>query len=215
MGRLGRLQQLISGAGMLAAAFLLIRFAVDFGPSVRWWLATPFWVLVAAGLGVGAVNLFAASPGEYSSTTRRTSQALLLAAVPIGLFASSLDCSGLALAGCSPLCSFIKLVWIPLTGVGCAAYYLTRMKPMLMVMTLMSFLPLAPHCVCYNVANAWWIDRIGASPECYVWGFVVSMISLTALARGVRPWPSVAVCWTIIGGALAFFVTHHYVRFPW
>ena len=47
----------------------------------------------------------------------------------------------------------------------------------------MSFVPLVPHCVCYNVGNAWWIDRLGASPVCYGWGFVVTMLSLSCLQQ--------------------------------
>ncbi|HLG15914.1 MAG TPA: hypothetical protein VJH03_15620 [Blastocatellia bacterium] len=210
-----RLQQLMSGTGVLVVALLLARFALDFSASVAWWLAVPFWLLAAAAISASVVNLLAAVRGESARPASQKTRGLLLAAIPVAMFAASLDCSGLALSGCSRFCSFIKLVWIPLIAVGCAAHFLTRLNSLLGVLTLMSFLPLAPHCVCYNVANAWWIDRIGASPECYVWGFAVSMVSLTALSRVVRPWVSIGVSWSIIGGAAGFFIGHHYFQFPW
>jgi hypothetical protein len=75
--------------------------------------------------------------------------------------------------------------------------------------------PLAPHCLCFNPGNGWWIERLGASPTCYAWGFVVSLIALSALGAGKRAWPSLLVNGAIIGGATAFFVGHHYFHFPW
>ena len=85
----------------------------------------------------------------------------------------------------------------------------------LTAIAVMSFVPLFPHCVCYNVGNAWWIDRIGASPLCYGWGFVASVIAVSALRRGPRMWVSVATCGAIVTGATGFFVAHHYFHFPW
>jgi hypothetical protein len=86
----------------------------------------------------------------------------------------------------------------------------------LLAITVMSLVPLYPHCVCYNAANAWWIDRLGASPECYVWGLMASVVAVGGLcAGGKRSLVSAVVSWSIIGGALAFFVGHHYFGFPW
>jgi len=50
-----------------------------------------------------------------------------------------------------------------------------------------------------HVGNGWWIDRIGASPLCYGWGFVVSVIAVGALRRGGSYWASLLVALAIIG----------------
>jgi hypothetical protein len=83
------------------------------------------------------------------------------------------------------------------------------------VILAMSLVPLAPHCTCYNVANSWWIDRIGVSPECYAWGFVAGLISIGAAETGRWVWASILLAWTIVAGATAFFFGHHYLGFPW
>jgi len=181
---------------------------------MTWWLAAPFWVLVIVALGVGIANVLSVARSERMRADPDAKRALLLAAIPLGLLASSLDCMGLTLQGCSPFCTFVKLVWIPLIAVCCALYFLIGKPVWLTAITVLLFVPLVPHCVCYNVGNGWWIDRIGASPLCYGWGFVVSIIAVGALRPG-RLWPSLVVCLAIIGGAVAFFVSHHYFHFPW
>jgi hypothetical protein len=208
-------QRWLLRAGLIISAVLLIRFAMDFESRMSWLLAAPFWLLVIAALSSGAVNIFGTRSADIAAGSDSKSRMLLLAAIPLGFFASSLDCTGLSLQGCSPYCTFIKLVWIPLIAVVCLAYYFTRKRRWLTVIVVMSFVALVPHCVCYNVGNAWWIDRIGASPLCYGWGFVVSMIAVGALRRGTNYWRSLAVSFTIICGATAFFVSHHYFQFPW
>lgn len=182
---------------------------------MKWWLAAPFWLLVAVTLCVGVINVFAARSLDGDANSISISKKLLLSAIPLAFFASSLDCTGLSVQGCSPFCTFIKVIWIPLIAVICVVYSLTQKPDWLTVIMLMSFVALVPHCVCYNVGNAWWIDRIGVSPLCYGWGFVVSVITVGALRREARYWPSLAVSLTIIAGATAFFVSHHYFQFPW
>lgn len=201
--------------GLVISAVLLIRFAIDFGERMSWWLAAPFWLLVIAALGVSAINVFSAGTFDAASDSDLKARTLLLAAIPLGFFASSLDCTGLSLQGCSPYCTFIKLVWIPLIAAVCLVYYLTWKPGWLTVIVVMSLVALVPHCVCYNVGNAWWIDRLGASPLCYGWGFVVSVIAVGGLRRSTNYWPSLALSFTIIVGATAFFVSHHYFQFPW
>ena len=141
--------------------------------------------------------------------------ALALAALPLGFLASSLDCMGLSVAGCSRVCTAIKLVVIPVIALASAAYFRTADAPLLFGVGLFSFVTLIPHCMCYNPGNGWWIDNLGASPVCYVWGFMVSMIALGALGDRGRVWGSVAVCYAIIIGAMSFFLAHHYLHFPW
>lgn len=212
-----RLQQWLLRIGLIVSAILLIRFAIDFSQSMKWWLAASFWLLVIGALGIASHNIFGTSAPQSSnrSRIRNLNGELLLAAIPLSFFASSLGCSGLAAAGCSPFCTFIKLIWIPLIALACGIYVLAPRRIWLTVISVMSFVPLFPHCICYNVGNAWWIARIGASPTCYSWGFVVSVIALSALERGVRLWPSLILCGVIVSGASGFFVTHHYFHYPW
>ena len=215
MGWSDRLQQWLLRAGLVIGAILLIRFAIDFYDGMKWWLAAPFWLLVIATVGVGIANVLGASKPETARDSRSGSRALLLVAIPLGFLASSLDCMGLSLQGCSPFCTFVKLAWIPLLATVCTIYFFKSEQGWLTAIAAMSFVPLVPHCVCHNVGNAWWIDRLGASPLCYGWGFVVSIIAVGALRKGAHLWPSLVVCLTIIAGATAFFVTHHYFQFPW
>jgi hypothetical protein len=209
------LQQWLLRAGLVISAVLLIRFAIDFSEGAKWWLAAPFCMLVTAALGIGLKNLSGAPMPKAARAHGLTKRALLLAAIPLGFLASSLDCTGWSLQGCSPFCTFVKLVWIPLIAGACAVYFFTGKQGWLTGIAVMSFAALVPHCLCYNPGNAWWIDRIGASPLCYGWGFVLSVISVGALRRGAHPWPSMVLCFTIITGAAGFFVSHHYFQFPW
>ncbi len=117
--------------------------------------------------------------------------------------------------GEKPVAGGDKVVWTPIITAACVAAFFNGKQAWLAVIAILSFVPLVPHCVCYNVGNAWWIDRLGESPLCYGWSFVVSMIALGALRKGKHLWISIAVCCTIVAGASAFFVTHHYFKFPW
>jgi|SRR5215831_9656614 len=204
-------------AAWVVSTALLLRFAIDFstlGPL----LAVPFWGLVVLSLAVMAMNTFAGA--GIRGRTRgeildRRVRGLLLSLIPAGFLASSLGCAGLSFQGCSPFCTFIKLIWIPLTGVACVVYHVTSDRRGLAVLSLMAFVPLLPHCVCYNVANAWWIDHIHVSPDCYVWGFAVNALVVGALASGKQIAITLAINSVIIAGSMGFFVAHHYFSFPW
>ena len=193
-----------------ASAVLLARFAWDFSAAFPL-LAVPFCLLVAGTLGLAAANLRAPA----SATRTGAAGYALLALVPLAFLASSLGCTGLALEGCSPFCTFVKLVWVPLIASACALYAATRRPFALAAVAAMAIVPLAPHCVCYNAANAWWIDTIGRSPVCYAWGTTVSVLAVSSLRSGARTLASLAACGAVVGGALAFFVGHHYFQFPW
>jgi hypothetical protein len=210
-----RIQRALLFVAFLVAAILLLRFTIDFFIEMPLLLALPFSILVAASLFIAAMNLMAMVKGKSAVAISTTSKALLLASIPSGFVASTLDCSGFALQGCTPFCSFIKLGWIPLLTVACALYFFKPMNSLLLAVSALSFITLAPHCVCFNVGNGWWIQQIGASPMCYVWGFVVTLISISALKSGVRTGLSLLVNGAIIGGALTFFISHHYFHFPW
>jgi hypothetical protein len=201
--------------GLICASILLIRFAISFS-TLGWPLAIPFWVLVVASLVTLSAHVFTASRSSAPPALPGFKARLLLcAAIPIGFLASSLDCMGLAVEGCSSFCTFVKLVWIPAVAAVSASFAARPVRPITLVLTGTSFVPLAPHCVCYNAGNSWWIDLLGRSPECYAWGFVAGMIIIGSLWTGRRFVWSGLVAWSIIGGALAFFVGHHYFGFPW
>ncbi len=210
-----RLQQWLLRLGFVLSAVLLIRFAIDFSEGMRWWLAAPFCLLVIVALAVGVANVFGGPTSESGTPDRGAKLALLLAAIPLGFLASSLGCMGVSPEGCSPFCTFVKLAWIPVLAIVCAIYFFFGKPTWLTAIAAMSFLPLFPHCICYNLGNAWWIDRIGASPLCYSWGFVVSVIAVSALRRGDRLWASIVTCAVIVTGSTGFFVAHHYFHFPW
>ena len=217
--RASKVQRLFFWAAWAIAAVLLGRFAIDFVGEMPAWLGAPFVLLVAAALAVAALNIIAAGRAEAASRIEakpaRVATVLLLLSIPLGFLASSLDCTGLSLAGCTPFCTFIKTVWIPLLAAASVAYLTFRWPRLLTLMLAASAVPLVPHCSCFNPGNGWWIERLGASPACYAWGFVVSLIAIGALAAGRRVWPALLVNAAIIGGATAFFVGHHYFHFPW
>ena len=207
-----KLQPAVLYAGLILSALLLVKFAIDFTTESNLLLAAPFWLLVIVALAVAFSNMIA---GPRLNPFPKTARILLLAAIPLAFLASSLDCTGLSAEGCSPYCTFIKTVWVPLIAAVSAVYFFSGRDWLLLAISVMSFAPLAPHCVCYNPGNGWWIEHIGASPVCYSWGFVVSVISVGALRTAGRAWPSLLVSGAIIGGSTAFFVAHHYFHFPW
>jgi hypothetical protein len=201
-------------AGIIITAILLIKFAIDFGEGMSILLAVPLWLLVAAALTTALWNIFDSRLGRHTPVSNG-SRSLLLAAIPLAFFASSLDCTGLSVTGCAPFCTFIKTVWVPLIAILCAAYFIIGRAWLLALISLMSIAPLVPHCTCYNPGNGWWIERMGASPVCYVWGYAVSVISTGGLINARRSWPSLLISGAIVCGALGFFVGHHYFHFPW
>ena len=208
--------------GWAISAVLLIRFTVDFAEGMSWWLVVPFCVLVIATLALGFANIFSRArerQGPVASLFEERkgsiAWALLLAAVPISFLTSSLDCTGLSPYGCSSFCTFVKLVWIPMIALLCGAYLLAGKPEWLTAIVLASFVTLIPHCVCHNVGNSWWINRIGASPLCYGWGFSVSVLVVGAIRSRSNLGPSLAICAAIVLGSTGFFVSHHYFQYPW
>lgn len=214
-----KLQRLLFWTAWIIAALLLGRFAIDFIKEMPALLAAPFVLLVGVTLGVAAILIIGGGNSEQATGERtpvaRLTITLLLFSVPLGFLASSLDCTGLSLSGCTSFCTFIKVVWIPALALVSLACAIRPSHGLLGLMLIMSVVPLAPHCNCFNVGNGWWIDRLGASPTCYAWGFAVSLIAFAALREGRRLWLGLLVNSAIIGGATAFFISHHYFHFPW
>lgn len=200
------------GGGFFVAGALLLKFLADFS-HLSGLIVLPLALLIGVAVLVSASNVFAKS--KTRSKLERRECLLLTAAVPLGFLASSLDCTGLSFGGCTTYCTIVKTLIVPLLAVLSFAYYRTNRAPFLIAAMVASWATLVPHCLCYNPANAWWIDHFGASPQCYVWGFATTIIAASALLKRVRPWASIAVCYAIIIGAFGFFVGHHYFRFPW
>jgi hypothetical protein len=209
------LQRLLLYVAVAVAAFLLSRFAIDFTAEMNWLMAVPFWMLVIVALAVALSNIASAGGNGSRGPLPRGARAALLAMIPAGFIASSLDCTGLSLSGCTPFCTFVKTILVPAMAALCAAYFFKEGNALLLGISAMTFLTLVPHCVCFNVGNGWWIGRIGASPVCYAWGFIASVISVSALRYNNRARTSLVVCGAIIAGATLFFVSHHYFHFPW
>lgn len=198
---------------LAAATVLLGRFVWDFAHEFPV-LAVPFAALVAASLFLFGLNTLKPASALVARPWR-IAESGLLAAIPLGFLASSLDCTGLSASGCTPFCTAIKVVWIPALAVVAVAYAATRKRVFLTTIAAMSLVPLAPHCQCYNAGNGWWIDTIGASPVCYTWGTVVSGLAVSSLESGSRTAATALLCAAVVGGATAFFIGHHYLHFPW
>jgi hypothetical protein len=208
---------------LLVSMVLLYQFAFDFIRMMPPLLSLPFVLLVVSAIIVASLNLFVIFKNKTGeglrrndeSTANRPARFALLCAVPLGFVASSLDCSGLSLQGCTPFCTFIKLIWIPAIAIVCLLDFFKEKSWLLLLISLMAFVPLVPHCLCYNVGNGWWIDHFGASPMCYAWGFVVTLIAASAIKSGNQLWLALLLNGAIIGGAFTFFISHHYFHFPW
>ncbi len=209
-----RTHRLLLCVGSALASALLLKFAWDFsGGSAA--LALPLWLLVITAAGALALNTAAALKGGLIGRPGGRLEAALLLSVPLGYLASSLDCTGLAARGCTSFCTFVKVAWVPLLAAAALLYHVTGRGAILLALTAMLFVPLAPHCVCGNVANIWWIRQVGASPQCYLWGFAAGLLAVTSLYEGAWRRLSLAACCAIVGGALSFAVGHHYLHFPW
>ncbi|MEW6130241.1 MAG: hypothetical protein AB1757_24615 [Acidobacteriota bacterium] len=213
--RIATIQQFWLWLSLTLAAILLTRFAIDFTNEMPLLLAIPFDGLVLATLAIAFWNIIRFNSSQPLSSVNSLTGNFLLAAIPLGFWASSLDCSGLSLSGCTPFCTFIKIGWIPLMAAVVIASHFFKNEWLLFGVGLLSWLTLVPHCLCFNPGNGWWIDRIGASPMCYIWGFVVTLISLSALKSKAPIWLSLLINSAILLGAFGFFIAHHYFHFPW
>lgn len=209
-----RVTRSLLAIGLVAVTILLLRFSVDFSAGII--LNTAFRALVALTLALAAIQTAAVwrtketIPAE-SSPARKA----LVLLIPAAFVAASLDCTGLSPRGCSSWCTFVKSALIPLIALLAFAYAARQSVRLLSLILAISLATLVPHCACYNMANAWWIDRLGASPVCYAWGVAVSIVASAAMCTGRFIRSSIILCSAITAGSLAFFVGHHYLAFPW
>jgi hypothetical protein len=218
-------QQFILSLAWILSAVLLISFAYGFYAEMSPWLSAPFLVLVLFSLLVSGANVISFIRGgatKEKALARRWIQGMLMLAIPLAYLAASLDCTGLSPAGCTAFCTFIKSVWTPLLAFVSVIWLLIsarkqggEVSALPTAVLLMSLVPIAPHCICFNPGNGMWIEMMGASPVCYAWGLTVSVISISTMLSGRRIILSTLACYAIISGALAFFAAHHFFRFPW
>jgi hypothetical protein len=201
----------------IVAAALLLRFAWDFTAAfwpaggVRRALVPAFWALVAAALAVAGVNVLRVRRETAASGRAGT---ILRASVPVAFLASSLGCSGLALAGCTGICTILRWAGIPLLAAAALLPFSGRRVPPHAVLALAA-IGLFPHCICVNPANAWWVAAFGASPMCHAWSFAAALVALSAVSSGTQTLASLLVTGAIVGGSLAFFAGHHFIGYPW
>lgn len=179
-------------------------------------VAVPVWLVFLGTFWLVATNLLTAFRGtETANAAGWWSRFALVAAIPVGLLASGLDCTGASLSGCSPVCSFLIKIWTPLVALAAAAYVVTGRPWLLTAVTAMCLVFLVPNCRCYNPMNSWWLHRLRLSPACFAASLWVGVIAITALSwRRLVPLAAVA-CWLINTILLGFFVGHHYFQFPW
>ena len=106
-----KLVRLLIFVAWVISALLLLRFAIDFS-AMGLLMAAPFWALVVLALSVMGVNALWGAPASIREVDigERRIRAVLLICAPIAFLASSLDCTGLSLRGCTAFCTFIKLV---------------------------------------------------------------------------------------------------------
>jgi hypothetical protein len=176
------------------------------------------WVLQlgAAGffvaMGVSALLFITRLAGMFplpTPTARGLSPGLrwtLALLIPVDILAMGFGCGG-----CTLFClSLLAGAWLM---AGLAVFEVKRGRGAPLLLTL-SLLYATPHCICANVINRWWIEQLGASPNCYAFALVGIGFAVVGL-RGV--WPRLALVLAAApgGGALAFGIGHHIFAYPW
>jgi hypothetical protein len=174
------------------------------------------WVFWAVFLVLALAQLRAAwsAAADRSPLTRGQRMGLVLA-VPFGLLGSIVDCMGLSFHGCSVPCAFLSRAVAPAVALLVAAYGLTDGSVWRSAALGLAFVLLVPNCRCRNPVNAFWIDLLGLSPACFVSGFSVTLVALSALATRRHAGAALALAWSTIAVLLVFFVGHHYYDWPW
>jgi hypothetical protein len=204
----------VLGITVLAVAMMLLgSIAIAFYAyldSDRWLRMGATSFFAAMGLSalvfmtrlVGALRLSSWPKQQLSSRLRWT----LAMLVPLDILAMGFGCGGCNLLYLSLLAGASMMAGLAVRevrrGVG---------APLLLTLSLLYAMP---HCICTNVINRWWIEQLGASPNCYA--FSLAGIGFTVLGlRGV--WPRLALVLAAApgGAAVAFGLGHHVFAYPW
>lgn len=187
----------------ILAVILLARFAWDFARGMHPLLGIP-----SALLSFAAIVACVLSHGRERSPPGRRAALLATAVVPLGFLASTLDCAGLSIEGCTTVCTLQKVIVLP-------AIVLAALLRRPRVVLGLSLAMLVPHCICLNVVNEWWMHALGASPMCFAWGFVAAVLGTATLEGRGKAWLSLGATYASVLGSTAFFVGHHLFHFPW
>lgn len=208
--------------GLGFATILLARFAYDFVRLTHPLLGVPGALLAMTAIAACGATMFSkarAEPRDLPLRSLRAPAALL--AIPCGFVASALGCAGLSIEGCGwaireiAFCTMVKVSILPAMFVLGTAWVVTKKPWILGLVAVLGMITLVPHCVCRNPVNGWWITTLGASPMCFGWGFVNTVLAVGILLGRGRPLLSLGVSYASAGGAFAFFIGHHYFHFPW
>lgn len=180
------------------------------------WLPLPLWLFFFLSLVLIITNIQSGfQPASAQEQISPGLRAALVLAIPAGFLGAALDCMGLSLSGCTPVCMFLVRGWFHLIVIAAVAYLVTDKRWLLLTITLLSFVYLIPNCVCFNPMNAWWLQHFRRSPACFGAAYWVSVVAVAALLWRRFTMLSVITCWTINVVLLAFFVGHHFYGFPW
>jgi hypothetical protein len=169
--------------------------------------------LAPALVGLGWAGAVATWLARDRTSLRHSGEWAVLLAFPVALLGSAFDCGGFS--GCTGLCGFISTWWLPVLGVVLVAYLIRAKPATLLLLTILSFALLVPHCCCDNCVNRLWIDFIGLSPACYAGSFAVGVVTAGAVASGRFVLISGIAAWLTALALVAFAVGHHQFHWPW
>ena len=190
---------LVAAWGLLEANAVVGALAVVFG---------------AALLGLGCAGAIATwLAAETRPALSRSAQWAVLSAFPVALVGSAFDCGGFS--GCTALCGFLSTWWLVVLGAVLVAYLIRAAPATLLLLTILSFVLLVPHCCCDNCVNRPWIDLMGLSPACYAGSFGVGVVTVGAVASGRFVRVAGLAAWLTALALVAFAVTHHQFHWPW
>jgi len=190
---------LVAAWGLLKANAIIGTVVVVFGP-------------VLIGLGcAGAVATWLTA--DTHSPMPRGAQWAVLSAFPVALLGSAFDCGGFS--GCTALCTFLSTWWLSVLGLVLLVYLIRATPATFLLLTILSFVLLVPHCRCYNYVNRPWIDLIGLSPACYAGSFAVGVATVGAVASGRFVLATGIAGWLTALALVAFAVAHHQFHWPW
>jgi len=201
---------IVYGRGSFDAARFngFIPLLIPFAPAI--------WMFFLWSLGLVVANLRIGFGGsEVLAPAGVWTRRALVLAIPLGFLASGLDCMGISLSGCTPVCMFLIRIWTPAVTVAAFAYLFTGRRRLLPVIVLMCLVFLVPNCQCRNQLNAWWLHHFSLGPGCFAASTWASVIAIAALSWGKWTRTAAAACWLLNTVLLAFFVGHHYFRIPW
>lgn len=206
---------LLMGVAFAAGLIIVTRGTYDFSQLYPF-LPLPAWLFFLWTVGLIAVNIF--SGFSFSESQAKVSHAVrvaLVLAIPAAFLAAALDCMGIELKGCTPVCRFLIRTWSPLVAAVAVAYLFSARRWLLLVLALMTFVYLVPNCRCSNPMNGWWLAHFHRSPACFGVSYWVSLIALGALLWRRFAVASAVTCWIINLALFAFFIGHHYYHIPW